>query len=75
MTWQWTFGGEAEERGEVSRVEIDLRPIDVGTELTFTHAQLQTEASRISHEWGWSGALDKLERHFLARHSEVVAAR
>ena len=43
---------------------IDLRPIATGTELTFTHERLQTTASRDSHEWGWNGALDKLERYF-----------
>jgi uncharacterized protein YndB with AHSA1/START domain len=64
MSWQWTSGGEPEETGEVSRIEIDLKPIDGGTEMTFTHARLKTEDSRASHEQGWSGALDKLERHF-----------
>jgi uncharacterized protein YndB with AHSA1/START domain len=63
MTWRWTDGGDPEETGEESRVEIDLRPIDTGTELTFTHSRLQSEGSRDSHEWGWNGALDKLERH------------
>jgi len=29
------------------------------------HDRLQTEASRDSHQWGWNGALDKLERHFI----------
>lgn len=62
MSWEWAFGGEPDERGQVSRVVIDLRPIDVGTELTFTHAQLKTPASRDSHGWGWAGALDRLER-------------
>jgi hypothetical protein len=52
------------EAGEESRVAIDLRPIDIGTELTFTHSRLQTEASRDSHEQGWASALDKLVRHF-----------
>ena len=28
------------------------------------HARLRTEASRLSHERGWAGALDKLVRHF-----------
>ena len=42
---------------------IELRPIETGTELTFTHERLQTEASRDSHHWGWTGALDKLDRH------------
>jgi uncharacterized protein YndB with AHSA1/START domain len=65
MTWRWTHGGEPDEADEESRVEIDLRPIDIGTELTFTHARLRTEISRASHTDGWNGALDKLERHFL----------
>jgi uncharacterized protein YndB with AHSA1/START domain len=63
MSWRWTHGGEPVEAGEESRVEIDLRPIDTGTELTFTHSRLQTETARDSHKKGWSGALDKLERH------------
>jgi uncharacterized protein YndB with AHSA1/START domain len=65
MTWQWTFGGDPDERGQVSRVIIELAPIDAGTELTFTHERLQTEAARSSHEWGWTGALEKLE-HYLS---------
>jgi uncharacterized protein YndB with AHSA1/START domain len=73
MTWQWIVGGEPDERGEVSRVIIDLRPIDTGTELTFTHARLQNEVSCNSHKRGWAGSLDKLER-YLSVESEVVAA-
>ncbi len=65
MSWRWAEGGESVEAGEESRVEVDLRPIDIGTELTFMHDRLQTEASRDSHQWGWNGALDKLERHFI----------
>ena len=64
MSWQWTNGGEPEETGEVSRIEIDLKRIDTGTEIIFTHARLRTQASRASHEQGWAGALDKLVRHF-----------
>ena len=63
MSWRWTMGGEPDERGEVSRVVIELAPVDAGTELTFTHERLQTEASRSSHERGWSGALHKLENY------------
>jgi len=65
MSWRWAEGGESVEAGEESRVEVDLRPIDIGTELTFTHDRLRTEASRDSHQWGWNGALDKLERHLV----------
>jgi uncharacterized protein YndB with AHSA1/START domain len=64
MSWRWTHGGEPDEADEESRVELDLRPIDTGTELTLTHSRLRTEASRASHQEGWSGALDKLVRHF-----------
>ena len=64
MSWQWTRGGEPEEEGEESRIEIDLKSIDTETEITFTHARLRTEASRVSHERGWGGALEKLGRLF-----------
>jgi len=69
MSWQWVDGGEPDERGEVSRVAIELRAIDIGTELTFTHARLQTEVSRSSHGQGWSYALDELERYLSAESS------
>jgi uncharacterized protein YndB with AHSA1/START domain len=68
MSWQWTSGGEPEETGEVSRIEIELKVVDTGTEITFTHARLRTPASRASHERGWAGALDKLVRHFSTDH-------
>ena len=42
-----------------------------GTELTFTHSRLHDEDSRRSHEEGWNGALDKLERHVLATEQSV----
>ena len=60
MSWQWEGG---EDPGE-SLVEIDLRAVAEGTELTFTHSRLHDEETRRSHEEGWSGALDKLVRHF-----------
>lgn len=60
MSWRWLQGGG--DSGE-SRLEFHLRPIAEGTELTLTHARLQDEESRASHEQGWTGALDKLERY------------
>jgi uncharacterized protein YndB with AHSA1/START domain len=60
MSWRWENN---EDPGE-SLVEIDLRVIPQGTELTFTHSRLHDEDTRRSHEQGWNGALDKLERHF-----------
>ena len=61
MSWRWTGG--VEDPGE-SLVEITLRAIAEGTELTFTHSRLHDEETRRGHEHGWTGALDKLQRHF-----------
>jgi uncharacterized protein YndB with AHSA1/START domain len=63
MTWRWTGG--AEDPGE-SLIEIRLRAVAEGTELTLTHSRLRDEETRRSHEAGWTGALGKLQRHFLA---------
>jgi uncharacterized protein YndB with AHSA1/START domain len=63
MTWRWL----GRENDGDSRVEIDLRPIDGGTELVFTHALLSSEGSRKAHTEGWNGALDKLEKYFLSQ--------
>lgn len=64
MSWRWTGGKE--DPGE-SRVEIVLRAVPDGTEITFTHALLHDEASRESHEYGWIGAFTKLEAWLDAR--------
>lgn len=68
MSWRWTEGGVSselpEEQGNVSRVELHLRAIDTGTELTLIHAALRSEASVSSHTHGWKGALRKLPRIF-----------
>lgn len=69
MTWRWLGG--AEDPAE-SRVEIDLRPIPEGTELTFTHAALSSEEARASHEGGWGGALDKLVPYCQARETRAL---
>jgi uncharacterized protein YndB with AHSA1/START domain len=61
MSWRWKGGQE--DPGE-SRVEIRLRAIAEGTELTFTHARLHDEETRRSHEEGWAGSLGKLQAHF-----------
>jgi|SRR5271169_3210572 len=60
MSWSWAGG---EDPGE-SLLEFDLRTVAGGTEVTLTHSRLHDEDSRLSHENGWSGALDKLQRHF-----------
>ena len=64
MSWRWQSGQE--DPGE-SRVEIRLRSIPEGTELTLTHAQLHDEETRRSHEEGWAGSLGKLAAHCAIR--------
>jgi uncharacterized protein YndB with AHSA1/START domain len=62
MSWRWLGDEDAKE----SRLEFELRAVAGGTELTLTHSALATAQTRRSHEQGWSGALDKLVRHFQA---------
>jgi uncharacterized protein YndB with AHSA1/START domain len=64
MSWRWLGG--AEDPGE-SRLEIALRATPDGTELTLTHSLLRDEATRASHEHGWTGSLAKLQQCFIAR--------
>lgn len=66
MSWRWKGG--VPDPGE-SLVEITLKGISEGTELTFVHSQLRDEETRRSHEDGWTGALDKLEAQFAAGNS------
>jgi uncharacterized protein YndB with AHSA1/START domain len=61
MSWRWTSGGPPEESGQVSRLELRVRPTGTGCELTLVHADLQGAVSQASHSGGWSGALDKLQ--------------
>jgi uncharacterized protein YndB with AHSA1/START domain len=66
MSWRWIDGGMLEERGRVSRLEIRLRTLDNGTELTLVHTGLSSPDSARGHEGGWAGALEKLLRQFAA---------
>lgn len=72
MSWRWTGG--MEDPGE-SRVEIALRAIPEGTELTFTHSRLHDEETRRSHEEGWVGSLRKLEARFADQTADQFPAR
>ena len=63
MSWRWKDG--VVDPGE-SRIEITLKAVPEGTELTFVHSQLHDEETRRSHEEGWTGSLDKLEANFAA---------
>jgi uncharacterized protein YndB with AHSA1/START domain len=62
MSWRWTDG--VPDPGE-SRVEITLKAIPEGTELTFVHSNLNNEDTRRGHEEGWTGSLDKLVAYVI----------
>jgi len=62
MSWRWVRGGVPEELDGTSRIEMELKPVDGGVELTVTHADLRNDASRINHEHGWSASLARLSR-------------
>ena len=70
MSYRWALGGEPEEFGRVSRIEFVLRPVEGGTELTFTHADLKNVASQKGHAEGWTGALARLARHLASARLE-----
>ncbi|HZP76080.1 MAG TPA: SRPBCC domain-containing protein [Pseudolabrys sp.] len=59
MTWGWRTMPERE-----SPLTITLKADGEGTILTLLHEQFFDEAARDQHSYGWSGALDKLERLF-----------
>ncbi len=64
MSWRWTQNGQIDERDKVSRVEMRVRAIETGTELTLVHSRLSNEESVRAHEGSWDGALQKLMRRF-----------
>ena len=66
MSWRWKGGHEDPNE---SRVEIALKALAEGTELTFTHSNLYDEETRRGHESGWTGSLDKLARFVEANAS------
>ena len=57
LVFTWNLPGTPE---PVSLVTFLLKPFDGGTELTLTHEHFPDEDTRVSHEQGWSGLLDKL---------------
>jgi uncharacterized protein YndB with AHSA1/START domain len=59
FTWAWRTTPERE-----SLVTVTLKPDGEGTLLTLMHEQFFDELARDRHEYGWKGALDKLEAYF-----------
>jgi glutathione S-transferase len=66
FTWKWE--PEHTMAGVETTVAIDLEADGDETLLTMTHTGLPNEEERSSHEWGWTGAYEKL-RDLVTRES------
>jgi len=60
LVYTWLCGDE-----EASRVTVRFEPRGDATEVIVVHEQISSERVRDSHEGGWNGCLDGLERHAL----------
>lgn len=59
LVYTWRLG----ER-ELSLVTVRFEPLGDATEVVVVHEEIPDESVRDSHENGWRGCLDELERHF-----------
>ena len=55
FTWAWKSTPE-----RISRVSIELEPMDGGTEMHFVHDRFFDEQARINHERGWLAFFENL---------------
>jgi uncharacterized protein YndB with AHSA1/START domain len=60
LVYTWRAGED-----QVSRVTVRFEPRGDATEVIVLHEQIADERVRESHEGGWKGCLDGLERHFI----------
>lgn len=56
FSWAWQSTPE-----RVSRVTVQLRPVQGGTELDFRHDRFFNDQARVNHARGWSGTFAKLD--------------
>ena len=59
FTWAWKSTPERE-----SLVTVTFNPDGAGTLMTLTHEQFFDEDARDRHQYGWNGAMEKLEKYF-----------
>ena len=59
LVYTWRAGLDPQ-----SRVTVRFEPRGDATEVIIVHEQIATDVVRASHEGGWSGCLDGLERFF-----------
>lgn len=61
LVYSWHAGDD-----QASRVSVRFEPRGEATEVIVIHEQTPNANIRQSHEAGWNGCLDGLERHFAA---------
>jgi uncharacterized protein YndB with AHSA1/START domain len=61
LVYTWRAGDD-----EASRVTVRFEPRGEATEVIVLHEQIPSEQVRESHEGGWNGCLDGLERYSVA---------
>jgi uncharacterized protein YndB with AHSA1/START domain len=61
LVYTWRMGHELPES---SRVTVRFESHGEATDVIVAHEQIPSRAVRDSHEQGWQGCLDGLERHF-----------
>ena len=59
FTWAWKSTPERE-----SLVTVTFKPDGAGTLMTLMHEQFFDEDARDRHQYGWNGAMEKLEKYF-----------
>jgi len=59
LVYTWRVGNEE------SRVTVRFEPRGEATEVIVVHEQVPDEPTRESHQRGWDGCLDGLERYFV----------
>ena len=59
FTWAWDNADHEKNEGQIT---IQLRPSKTGTEVVFIHERLSSQQSRDSHQEGWEGVFNRLER-------------
>ncbi len=61
LVYSWRAGDD-----QVSRVSVRFEPHGEHTEVVVIHEQIPSASIRESHEMGWNGCLDGLERYFAS---------
>jgi glutathione S-transferase len=65
LVYTWCMDGRT---AESSLVTVSFEPRGDDTEVVVVHEDIPSEPVRESHEQGWRGCLDGLERHFPGPH-------